>query len=59
MIIGSLTPDCREAKADPMREAFLQMAGVFSQLELAMIRERVRLGIANTKAKGKLLAVRK
>ena len=29
------------------------MAGVFSQLELAMIRERVRSGMANAKAKGK------
>ncbi len=36
-----------------MSEAFLQMAGVFSQLELAMIRERVRSGMANAKAKGK------
>ena len=29
------------------------MAGVFSQLELAMIRARVRSGMANAKAKGK------
>ena len=28
-----------------MSEAFLQMAGVFSQLELAMIRVRVKSGI--------------
>ena len=35
-----------------MSEAFLQMAGVFSQLELAMIRARVRSGMANAKAKG-------
>ena len=36
-----------------MSEAFLQMAGVFSQLELAMIRARVRSGMANAKANGK------
>ena len=36
-----------------MSEAFLQMAGVFSQLELAMIRARVKSGMANAKAKGK------
>ena len=36
-----------------MSEAFLQMAGVFSQLELAMIRSRVRSGMANARAKGK------
>ena len=53
VIIGSITLDCREGRADPMSEAFLQLAGVFSQLELAMIRERVRSGMANAKAKGK------
>ena len=53
VIVGSITLDCREGKADPMSEAFLQMAGVFRQLELAMIRSRVRSGMANAKAKGK------
>ena len=53
VIVGSITLDCREGRADPMTEAFLQIAGVFSQLELSMIRERVRSGIANAKAKGK------
>lgn len=52
VIIGSITLDCRTGHADPMSEAFLQMAGVFSQLELAMIRSRVRSGMANAKAKG-------
>ena len=36
-----------------MSMAFLQMAGVFSQLELAIIRARVKSGMANAKAKGK------
>ena len=53
VIVGSITLDCREGRADPMTEAFLQIAGVFSQLELSMIRERVRSGMANAKAKGK------
>ena len=52
MIVGSITLDCREGHADPMSEAFLQMAGVFSQLELSMIRARVKSGMANAKAKG-------
>ena len=52
VIIGSITLDCREGRADPMSEAFLQMAGVFSQLELTMIRARVRSGMANAAAKG-------
>ena len=52
VIVGSITLDCRQGQADPMSEAFLQMAGVFSQLELSMIRERVRSGMANAAAKG-------
>lgn len=52
VIIGSITLDCRNGKSDPMSEAFLQMAGVFSQLELAMIRARVRSGMENARAKG-------
>ena len=51
-IVGSITMDCRQGHADPMTEAFLQMAGVFGQLELAMIRARVKSGMANAKAKG-------
>ena len=53
VIVGSITLDCRNGHADPMSEAFLQMAGVFSQLELAMIRSRVRSGMENAKAKGR------
>lgn len=52
VIVGSITMDCREGHADPMTEAFLQMAGVFSQLELAMIRARGKSGMANARAKG-------
>ena len=55
VIVGSITMDCREGHADPMTEAFLQMAGVFSQLELAMIRARVKSGMANARAKGALI----
>ena len=53
VIVGSITLDCRNGRADPMSEAFLQMAGVFSQLELAMIRARVRSGMENARAKGR------
>ena len=58
MIVGSITIDCRTGKTDPMSEAFLQMAGVFSQLELAMIRARVKSGMENAKAKGKKIGRR-
>ncbi len=53
VIVGSITLDCRNGHTDPMSEAFLQVAGVFSQLELAMIRSRVRSGMANARAKGR------
>ena len=53
VIVGSITLDCRNGQADPLSEAVLQMAGVFSQLELAMIRSRVRSGMENARAKGK------
>ena len=53
VIVGSITIDCRNGQTDPMSEAFLQMAGVFSQLELAMIRACVKSGMANAKAKGR------
>ena len=53
VIVGSIALDCRSGQADPMSEAFLQMAGVFSQLELAMIRSRVRSGMENARAKGR------
>ena len=51
-IIGSITIDCRSGELDPMTKAFLQMSGIFAELELSMIRARVRSGIANAKAKG-------
>ncbi len=53
VILNSVTIDCRNGDIDPMSMAFLQMAGVFSELELSMIRARVRSGMANAKAKGK------
>lgn len=53
VILNSITLDCRDGHPDPMSEAFLQIAGVFSQLELSMIRERVKSGMVNAKAKGR------
>ena len=52
IIVGSITVDCTSGAIDPMTNAFLQMSGVFAELELMMIRERVRSGMANAKAKG-------
>ena len=51
-VIGSITVDCTTGALDPMTNAFVQMSGVFAELELRIIRERVRSGMANAKAKG-------
>ena len=52
IVKGSITVDCTLGRLDPMSNAFIQMSGVFAELELGMIRDRVRSGMANAKAKG-------
>ncbi len=52
VIVGSVTVDCTQGRLDPMSNAFIQMSGVFAELELGMIRERVKSGMTNAKAKG-------
>ena len=52
VIVGSITVDCSNGQIDPMTNAFIQMSGVFAELELRIIRERVKSGMANAKAKG-------
>ncbi len=51
-VVGSITVDCTSGTLDPMSNAFVQMSGVFAELELRIIRERVKSGMANAKAKG-------
>lgn len=53
IIVGSIAMDCRNGTADPMTEAFMQISGVFAQLELSLIRSRVKSGIENARVKGK------
>ena len=52
-IVGSICVDCTSGQIDPMTNAFIQISGVFAELELGIIRERVRSGMANAKAKGR------
>ena len=53
VIKNSLTIDCTKGELDPMTKAFLQMSGVFCELEREMTRARVKSGVANAKANGK------
>jgi len=58
IIVGSITIDCRNGDIDPMSKAFLEMSGVFAELELSMIRARVKSGMQNAREKGKRLGRR-
>ena len=58
VILYSITIGCRNGNIDAMSMAFLQMAGVFSELELSMIRMRVRSGMTNARARGKQIGRR-
>ena len=53
VIIGSISVDCRSGNIDPMSQAFIQMSAVFAELELSIIRARVKSGMANAKAEGR------
>ncbi len=55
IIKGSVTIDCANGEIDPMTKSFLQMAGVFAELERNLISARVKSGIDNARAKGKAI----
>ena len=52
MIVGSITIDCRNGEVDPMSKAFLEMSGVFAELELSMIRARPQPRIFSRRPSG-------
>ena len=54
LILGNFIVDCTKA-LDPMTEGMLKMMGVFSELERNMISQRVKSGVANARAKGKIV----
>lgn len=58
VIVGSITIDCRQGEIDPMSQAFIQMSAVFAELELSIIRARVKSGMANAREKGKRIGRR-
>lgn len=56
LIIGNtMTIDCSKGELDPMTQAFLQMSGVFAELERNIISSRTKSGLENARAKGKVL----
>lgn len=60
LIIGnSMTIDCTNGEIDPMTKAFIQIAGVFAELERDMTVSRIKSGMQNAKAKGKHIGRKK
>lgn len=52
-IVGSINVVCSNGELDPMTNAIIQMSGVFTELELRIIRECVRSDVRNAAAKGR------
>lgn len=55
VIKDSITIDCTRGELDPMTKAFLQISGVFAELERNIISARVKSGMQNAKEKGIVL----
>lgn len=55
LIIGSFIIDCRNNEIDPMTKGMLMMWGVFSEMERDIISTRVKSGMKNAAAKGKVI----
>ncbi len=54
LVLGNFVVDCSK-ELDPMTEGMLKMMGVFSELERNMISQRVKSGMQNAAAKGKVI----
>ena len=54
-ILGSITVDCRNGEMDAMTKAFLQISAVFCELEVTMLRARVKGSLQHAKAQGRKL----
>ena len=54
LVLGTFVVDCTK-NLDPMTEGMLKMMGVFAELERNMISDRVKSGLQNAAAKGKII----
>ena len=54
LILGNFIVDC-SCELDPMTEGMLKMMGVFSELERNITSQRVKSGMQNARAKGKII----
>lgn len=59
LVLGGIVVDCTSDKPDPFSEAVIKILGVVAELEREMIRTRVKSGLENARAKGKVLGRRR
>lgn len=52
LIIGEFVADCRNNELDAMSQGMIMMWGVFAQMERKIIKDRIKSGMDNAKAKG-------
>ena len=55
LVVGSFIVDCTQDNMDPMTMGMLRMMAVFAQMERDITIQRVKSGMENAKAKGKLI----
>lgn len=55
LVIGGFVVDCSKGQLDAMTDGMLKMMGVFAEMERNMISERVKSGMINARAKGKVI----
>ena len=55
LVIGGFIVDCSKGEIDAMTDGMLKMMGVFAEMERNMISERVKSGMVNAIAKGKVV----
>lgn len=55
LVIGGFIVDCSKGELDAMTDGMLKMMGVFAEMERNMISERVKSGMVNAIAKGKIV----
>lgn len=55
LVVGNFIVDCTQDDIDPMTMGMLRMMAVFAQMERDITVQRVKSGMENAKAKGKLI----
>lgn len=59
LIVGGFIVDCTGEEIDPMTMGMLRMMSVFAQMEREITVQRIKSGMVNAKAKGKVIGRRK